>query len=98
MLNLTFNPLAEREYEVAVERYAAERRDVHGRFIETFEAAILQIRQFPESGPLARGAIRSEVLSGFPYTIFYSVRPSKLRVLAVAHQRRQPFYWVRRRR
>ena len=97
MLDLAFNPLAEQEYEAAVEQHAAEQRDVHLRFIETFEAALQQIRQFPESGPVARGAIRSKVLSGFPYTIFYSVRLSKLRILAVAHQRRQPFYWVRRR-
>ena len=66
MLDLTFNPLAEKEYGAAVERYAADRSDVHLRFIETFEAAILQIREFPESGPVARGAIRSKVLSGFP--------------------------------
>ena len=93
MLDYAFNPLAEQEYEAAVEQYAG---DVHLRFIETFEAALLQIRQFPESGPFAKGAIRSKVLSGFPYTIYYSVHISVLRILAVAHQRRQPFYWVRR--
>jgi plasmid stabilization system protein ParE len=97
MLDFAFNPLAEQEYEAAVEQYAAGQRGVHLRFIETFEAALLQIRQLPESGPLARGAIRSKVLSGFPYTIYYSVHLSALRILAVAHQRRQPFYWVRRR-
>jgi plasmid stabilization system protein ParE len=97
MLDFTFNPLAEEEYGAAVERYAAGAGDVHLRFIETFEAAILQIREFPESGPIARGGIRSKVLSGFPYTIYYSVRPSMLRILAVAHQKRQPFYWLRRR-
>ena len=96
MLDFTFNPLAEEEYAAAVEQYAAG-QDVHLRFIETFEAALLQIRQFPESGPLARGNIRSKVLSGFPYTIYYSVRLSALRILAVAHHRRQPFYWLRRR-
>jgi plasmid stabilization system protein ParE len=96
MLDVTFNPLAEEEYGAAVERYAAGQGDVHRRFIETFEAAILQIRQFPESGPIARGRIRSKVLSRFPYTIYYSVRPPMLRILAVADQRRQPFYWLGR--
>ena len=96
MLGLTFNPLAQEEYEAAVAPYAAGESDVHLRFIETFEAALLQIRQFPESGPVARGVIRSKVLTGFPYTIYYSVRPPVLRVLAVAHQRRQPLYWLGR--
>jgi plasmid stabilization system protein ParE len=97
MLDFTFNPLAEKEYTAAVEQYAAEQSDVHLRFIETFEAAIQQIRQFPESGPVARGRIRSKVLPGFPYTIYYSIRPPVLRILAVAPQKRQPFYWLRRR-
>ena len=96
MLDLTFNPLAEEEYGAAVERYAADRSDVHFRFIETVEAAVLQVREFPESGPVARGAIRSKVLFGFPYTIYYSIRPPVFRILAVAHQRRQPFYWLGR--
>ena len=96
MLDFAFNPLAEEEYGAAVEQYAAGQSDVQHRFIDTFEAAILQIRQFPESGPVARGVIRSKVLPGFPYTIYYSVRPSMLRILAVAHQRRQPFYWLGR--
>ncbi len=96
MLDFTFNPLAEDEYGAAVEGYAAGKGDVHVRFIGTVEAAILQIRRFPESGAIARGAIRSKVLSGFPYTIYYSVRPPILRILAVAHQRRQPFYWLGR--
>jgi plasmid stabilization system protein ParE len=73
-----------------------ESRYLHGSE-RTFEAALLQIRHFPESGPLARGNIRSKVLSGFPHTIYYSVRLSVLRILAVAHQRRQPFYWLPRR-
>jgi plasmid stabilization system protein ParE len=97
MLDFTFNPLAEEEYAAAVDQYAEGQGDAHLRFIATFEAAVLQLRQFPESGPVARGRIRSKVLSGFPYTIYYSVRPSMVRILAVAHQRRQPFYWLRRR-
>jgi plasmid stabilization system protein ParE len=68
-LDFAYNPLAEEEYGAVTEQYAAGQRDVQRRFIETFEAAILQIRQFPESGPVARGVIRSNVLSGFPYTI-----------------------------
>jgi plasmid stabilization system protein ParE len=96
MLDFAFNPLAEEEYRAAVELYATDPSDQRPCFVEGFEAAIEQIRQFPESGAVARGALRSKVVSGFPYTIYYSVGPPGLRILAVAHQRRQPFYWVRR--
>jgi plasmid stabilization system protein ParE len=97
MLDFTFNPLAEEEYAATVDQYAEGQGDAHLRFIAAFEAAVQQLREFPESGPVARGRIRSKVVSGFPYTIYYSVRPPMVRILAVAHQRRQPFYWLGRR-
>jgi len=96
MLDFTFNPLAEQEYAAAVEEYAAGKRGTHLRFITTLEAAILQLRSFPESGPIVRGKVRSKTLTGFPYTLYYSVTPTAIRILAVAHQHRQPFYWLRR--
>lgn len=96
MLDFTFNPLAEQEYVAAVAEYAAGERGAHLRFIATFEGAASQIRNFPESGFVTRGRIRSKVLSGFPYTIYYSVTPIAIRILAVAHHHRQPFYWLRR--
>jgi hypothetical protein len=32
----------------------------------------------------------------FPYSIIYYVRGDELRVIALAHHRRRPEYWVRR--
>ena len=29
----------------------------------------------------------------FPYSLVYSVREHEMRILAVAHQKRRPFYW-----
>ncbi len=33
----------------------------------------------------------------FPYSLVYSVRPNEIRIVAVAHQKRRPFYWRARR-
>ena len=37
------------------------------------------------------------VCSTFPYALFYSLYAQEVRILAVAHQRRRPFYWEDRR-
>ena len=33
----------------------------------------------------------------FPYTVIYSLRDEQIRVLALAHEKRRPFYWRGRR-
>jgi hypothetical protein len=37
------------------------------------------------------------LLARFPYSILYRVRADHIRVLAIAHQNRRPFYWRGRR-
>ncbi|WP_406600458.1 type II toxin-antitoxin system RelE/ParE family toxin [Marinihelvus fidelis] len=69
-------------------------------FLAAVESGIDQLCQYPESGPVKRGMIRSLVLppSGrWPYSLHYSIKPAEIRVLAVAHHRRQPFYWLGKR-
>lgn len=64
------------------------------------QAAIEQLLQFPESAPITRGALRALVVqptSRWSFTLHYRVKPVGIRILAVAHQKRQPFYWLGRR-
>jgi toxin ParE1/3/4 len=35
-------------------------------------------------------------LRRFPYLIYYEILPDRLRVVAIAHERRRPGYWQRR--
>ena len=51
----------------------------------------------PEIGPVVRDNIRKKILREFPYTVFYSIRLDEIRILAVGHQKRRPFYWRGRR-
>jgi plasmid stabilization system protein ParE len=41
--------------------------------------------------------VRRRLLHTFPYSLFYSLHAQEVRILAVAHQRRRPFYWEDRR-
>jgi len=47
---------------------------------------------FPSAAPLHAG-VRKRLLTNFPYALLYSLREDEIRILAVSHQRRRPFYW-----
>ena len=54
------------------------------------------ITQFPKSAPEITPGIRKLVLRKFPFSILYSIEGDCLLILAVAHHRRRPGYWVGR--
>jgi plasmid stabilization system protein ParE len=100
MLAHEFHPLAARELEEAVEHYESLEAGKGLELARQVRAAIAQVCEFPESAPIARGTIRSIVVqpgSRWEYTVHYRAKPTIIRVLAVAHQARQPFYWFGRR-
>jgi hypothetical protein len=65
-------------------------------FIHDVMLAIELIEMHPEHGILLRGRVRRKLLRNFPYSLMYSIRESGIRILAVAHQKRRPFYWQHR--
>ena len=100
MLSYEFHPLAVRELDEAVEHYEDVSPGKGLELARQVHAAILRVREFPESAPRSRGNIRSVVVqsdSRWDYTVHYRVKSTHIRVLAVAHQARQPFYWFGRR-
>jgi toxin ParE1/3/4 len=66
-------------------------------FITEIHRTIQNIDMFPDAAPIVRGRIRKRMLLKFPYSLIYSLRPDEIRILAVAHQKRRPFYWRGRR-
>jgi plasmid stabilization system protein ParE len=66
-------------------------------FEQVIDAKLTLLIQHPHMGTQAGNNIYALPLLMFPYTIYYRVEPDTIRVLAVAHQRRKPGYWQRRR-
>jgi plasmid stabilization system protein ParE len=89
--------LAELELTEAADFYDIENPGLGGSLIDEFERAVDAIRENPKSAAVISGTVRRKLLARFPYSLFYSVRKHELRILAVAHQRRRPFYWRGRR-
>jgi plasmid stabilization system protein ParE len=95
--SLSLDGAAERELNEAVDFYDTESRALADAFIAEVEHALAQVRAFPEAAEPLRGGVRRRLLHTFPYALFYSLYAQEVRVLAVAHQRRRPFYWEDRR-
>ncbi|HXJ96292.1 MAG TPA: type II toxin-antitoxin system RelE/ParE family toxin [Terriglobia bacterium] len=93
MRRFIFHVLAERELNDAVDFYEGARSGLGSDFVDDVEHALGQIDQFPESGYLLNGSVRRLLLRRFPYALMYSVRPGEIRILAIAHLKRRPFYW-----
>jgi hypothetical protein len=54
------------------------------------------IKQLPEGAPIIRGGIRSRPLRKFRHSLIYSLEKDEIFILAVAHHRRHPEYWIDR--
>ena len=94
----TFHRLASAELKEAIGFYEGQSPGLGDRFLAEVESAIALLHQFPEIGPRVEGPLRRVLVSSFPYDLVY--RPSgrdQIRILAVAHHRREPRYWAGRR-
>ena len=95
---ISYHPVAARELWQASDYYELVRAGLGQEFLDAVERTIDQIRRYPEAAPPVEGVVRKALLPPrFPYGVLYSVRPSEIRILAIAHHRRRPSYWRRRR-
>ncbi|MEW6350632.1 MAG: type II toxin-antitoxin system RelE/ParE family toxin [Thermodesulfobacteriota bacterium] len=89
----TIHEAAETEINEAADFYDLRNPGLGTTFIEEVRLAIERIAEFPEAASHVRGRVRKNPMRGFPYSLVYAVRPDEIRILAVAHHSRRPFYW-----
>jgi plasmid stabilization system protein ParE len=94
---LSIHEAAEVEINEAADFYDIESPGLGSVFIDEVQRSIGSISNFPEAAPLSLGRVRKKPIAKFPYSMFYSVHTGEIRILAVAHQKRRPFYWRARR-
>jgi plasmid stabilization system protein ParE len=96
-VKLVIVPLALGELHDAAAFYAASANVALGlAFLAEFDRAMSGILVNPRVGAVFRGTRRRYALRRFPYSVFYQVASDEIRVVAVAHHRRRPSYWARR--
>ena len=87
---------AKGELRNAAHYYRERSRRVAASFMVEIQKAVDQILEFPESAPLIRGQVRGKVVARFPYTLMYRVVDEAVVILAVAHHRQRPEFWIDR--
>lgn len=102
MARLEFHPEAAREVEAIVDWYDDQRAGLGARFFAQLQHDLQLIRENPRVSPLWPGAraraldVRRFLMERFPFALPYIVREELVVVLAIAHVRRHPEYWLER--
>ena len=94
-------PEASAELEDAAVWYNGRRVGLGVEFVEAVDAALEQIARWPEIGRVVPGVpddvpARRFPVERFPYHMAYLEWDGVIRLLAFAHDRRQPGYWYSR--
>jgi toxin ParE1/3/4 len=90
---LRVHPEARREFNDAIDYYERESHGLGLIFASEVDSGFARIREFPDAAPLVAERVRRLALARFPFSLIYETREDCLVVLAVAHQRRRPYYW-----
>lgn len=98
---IRFEPEALADIASAVRYYNCERRGLGTEFRQAINRRVLALRRFPNSGALVEHVTASLVARQvrarqFPYLVIYVVADDVIRVIAVAHEKRLPAFWVGR--
>ena len=90
--------LSEAEEEMAeAARYYEQRRAGLGElFLLRIKAAAGEVAERPMACPAVRGQIRRKLVRQFPYALLFREDEGEIVILAVAHGRRRPGYWIHR--
>ncbi|MCE7902468.1 MAG: type II toxin-antitoxin system RelE/ParE family toxin [Gammaproteobacteria bacterium PRO9] len=91
-----FHPAAAEEVENARSWYAERNASVAAAFRAELDRAILAISGNPLRWPRSYDSYRRFPMRAFPFNIIYAARPDFVEVMAVAHYRRKPGYWISR--
>jgi toxin ParE1/3/4 len=98
-LRIVLHPAAAREVTEAHRYYNEVSAELGDAFVRELSAVFERAQRLPDSGRAWRRSDpgrRVYLLRRFPYVVIARVLPRELRVVAVAHQRRKPGYWLER--
>ena len=93
---IQFHPAAEAEMNEAAAFYEDASSGLGEDFLAELERTLNQIRANPKAAPIIMGKVQRRVLRKYPYSIIHTVRGEQIRILAIMHHRRRPFYWRKR--
>jgi plasmid stabilization system protein ParE len=92
-----FHPLARQEFYEADAYYTKVAKELAASFRFEIERAVTRMRLNPLlCPPYGRGSFRKCFVRKFPYVIYFFVLDDSIWITSIAHERRQPGYWLNR--
>lgn len=95
-MRIRFRADARRELLAACDYIDKERPGYGDLFSERVQREIELICEFPKIGKLLVDNARRRMIRGWSYSIVYLDRGHEIVVVAIAHYRRDPNYWLPR--
>ncbi len=97
-MNYILHPAAEAELLESISYYESKAPGIGKRLLAEFEQAMSSVCLSPKLYPVARKPnIRRALLPTYPFSIIFRQSESEqIQILAVAHQKRRPMYWISR--
>ena len=97
MTRVVFHPLAEQELVDVASYYEEQNQGLGLDYLTEVEGAINLLMRYPAAGVVVQGFVRRLILPKFPYSLLHRVVDENLiRILAIAHHKRKPVYWIGR--
>ena len=93
---IELHPEAKLEFSESALFYELREPGLGHRFVNEIERGIRLLSSHTEIGQRINSDLRCLVLDDFPFYLIYKIRPDRIWILAVAHQRRRPGYWWER--
>ncbi len=95
-MELILAKLAQAEMLEAKHYYERQQRGLGLQFLNEAKRSAIRILEQPLAWQIEIEPVRRFIFNRFPYKMLYVIRAERIVVLAVAHQHRDPDYWVER--
>ena len=96
-MSYQFHPAAANEYLESIAFYESRLAGLGADYIAEFESTMVRVCAAPLSYLVdCPPKIHKAGLQRFPFHVLYRVRADFVQILAVAHHRRRPGYWLGR--
>ena len=96
MSAIIFHPDARDELFSAITYYNEQSPGLGTEFLEEIKKSVNKIQENPTRWKLLKKQVRQYIVQRFPFSIFYISTPEQVYIVAIAHNKRKPYYWKSR--
>ena len=95
-MNVRFLTLAQQEIDEALVWFNERDEGKGVEFLDELDRVVRLAKAYPLASTEIEPEIRRCLFARFPYSLIYGIEDDTIVVVAVAHSRRSPRYWVDR--